>query len=519
MTPEEERQNRALLDSYDPEAEAEPMPGVLPGYYQDLAEQGRQDLNRPEPARPAVTQVRAPAPTPEPAGPQYTDETIGSVLAHALEPLGGLVKSYGAYRVAKNANHSPYGAQAIPAVQGLAESGNRAIEQAARAQEQRDSVRKAGQRQAWLDKNAATDRSRRMAREDVEDQFSLEARDPNSDKSKRLRDEIRTAFPQFAEAMPEFDTMSVYDFAHTPHPGLDKAKFDAQTERLKDIQGTRGQQAVDVTRLRGQQAQDLEQTKIAGRVKLKAVPKAGGAGGTGGAGSEPDLSEYEQALAKEFGGADKVPPTLLAQLHAAGKNPDAKQRATGLRTVMQNAHGQNVGGQKQATAETKAYGKEAEPALATIAWTRNLRKELHAAGIDPDHYKGEDIPGYGRLKSFVPDAALSAAGQRMRSAVGGEVAGLILSMSGKASSEQEARRLQAVAGAMKGGSPENLIWGMHQLEDIAKAQLARAQANNARGAAHEAGAGPIRVRTPDGKTHRFAGTAEEAQKAGYEVIQ
>lgn len=527
MTPEEERQNQALLGSYKSGMQAEPMPEALPQYYQDLASQALKDEPALLPPVQAAAQVPAkPAPQAgyeQDQGPVYQEESTGSKILHSLSSLPGLIKSYGAMQSARSL-HSGSGAQ--PAFDRLQQEGTSEIAKAAETERQRRNQSLASQRQAYLDKQAAQDRNRRLAREQAQDQWDAETRDPNSTKSRDLRAEIRQAYPELAQSMgQDFDRMSVYDFAHTPHPGLDKSKQDARDEQTLRLLGVRGQQAREAVEQRNAGAQELEQTRHSGRMeeieqrakfKSPGKSKAGGAGA--GTGQPQDVTDLLAALAKEYGGEDKIPPTMVQQVQQAAQIANADRRHAALTSVMKGGHATRVGDTAKTENQAAAYGKTAEPAEAALAWSTNVRKELRANGIDPDHYQGQDIPGYGRLGSLVPDQLTSARGQRMRAAVEGEVAGLILSLSGKQSNESERAVLHKVAGVIKGGAPENVIWGLHQLEAVAKAQRARAQASHPAGAG-AAGSGSIRVRDPkSGKTGTYSGSAQEAKAAGYEVL-
>lgn len=528
MTPEEEAQNRALLEAYDPEA---PPPAPTPvqmnlGSMQGPVDQTRKDLAYKSPPQVQPAQARpTPAPVqppPQDQGPEYTPPSTAERVLSGLSGVGGLVKSIGAMRVAQGQRGSLGGAQ--PSIDRLSQEGTSEIARAAQTQDQEAAARRREQRQAYMDRQNAVDRNARRTREGFEDQFSAEARDPKSVKSQNLRSEIRTAFPQFADQMgANFDSMSLADFAKSPHPGLEKSKFDAMTERQRELLQTRGSQTRDITDVKGEQAKELEGVKQAGRVELKKMPSVslhgkigGGGGGVQGPAAPVDTSETMNALEREFGGKDKIPPTLVEQVHQAAAIPDTTKRANAMRAVMQNAHNQHTGQDKIGAAAAKAT----EPAEEFVTRTRAIRDALNASGIDPDNYKGQDIPGYGRAVSMLPDSMVSAEGQRLRASVLTAVLGLQQAMSHVRTSDQERAAVARSIGAMKGGSAQNLIWGLHQLEAQAKGMLERIRtANTPSGQPAPAHAPGVRVKSQDGKTGTYQGTAEEARKDGFQVIE
>lgn len=171
-------------------------------------------------------------------------------------------------------------------------------------------------RQGKQDALAAEDRSRKMAREDKADALSNEATDPNSEKNKLFRQTIAKEYP------------GVWSF-FTPEQqaSLTIANADAFGPSV-EAEGKRADLAAAATAKEKARQEGMEDKKALIDYRKK------GKGGGGGyaapvAGGPDDPSQVKAALAQTYGGEDKIPPAVMAELNLAvsAKNPDKRRAA------------------------------------------------------------------------------------------------------------------------------------------------------------------------------------------------
>jgi hypothetical protein len=505
----------------------------------DWASQRPVSVSAPETSpTPAVNPVKAAATAkPEPPPPQGDAESTGTRVARAaLGSVGVLTESIGAMLAAKSRRRSAHTTDDLLSV---SRQGTADIASGAQATE---AHRTAANREARADYAAQTaygERQHAHSRQVKEEAFSDEAMDPNSNKSKALREELRRAYPEYVTGLgDDFEKMSVRDFASQPHPGIEKAKSDSAAERQARLLGQRGAQIIETERVKQSGRLELEGAKNEGRIQLKRTPKAG-AGGHGGPAFDP--AETLKALEAPYKG--HVPPDVVQQVKLAAALRDPAKRTAALERILaaapKAAQAATTSATKASVEAAKAYEKsagEAESVLEDIQRTRDLLRANH---VDMDHYHGEDVPGMGRVKSVLPQWMLSNEGQALRAQILGNMSTYLKSLSGKAASDTERRQIQEIVGSSSGSSVPTLLRGLKRLEGIAQAQKARAAAyyrpqaqeyegnrpemapaapGNAPPAEHAAPSG-VRVRDPKtGQTGRFTGTAEKAKAKGLEVL-
>lgn len=348
----------------------------------------------------------------------------------------------------------------------------------------------------------------------------------------------------------------------------DQARLDARDKRFA-AQDQRAAEAAaraveaanpdSPANVRKRELESEEADKAEGRAEKLAkyknsLPNKGPAviGGAFSGVAPEDVSDEEIAntLAEQFGGADKVPPAFKARarLITAIKNP--RKRAEAADKLYKDAQGQtNTSaddtrqdtGQKQRTdlQEVKAYMKDAEVWDTLQGALERADNALRKNGINPDNYKGEDIPGRGPIENWLPDWAVSSAGQQVRNADLSLAAERILALSGKAINEEEAKRLRAIMAHSGGWGEREYIDALqflkgqlrHKKERLANAYpnaAAQVDAQEGKNPPTPATAAPgpvkarqghIRVRDPKtGQTGDYEGTADEARKEGYEPI-
>jgi hypothetical protein len=91
------------------------------------------------------------------------------------------------------------------------------------------------------------------------------------------------------------------------------------------------------------------------------------------------------------------------------------------------------------------------------------RTMLTAANETLDAYKGKDLPGYGRLESWLPDAALNSEGQQVRQSIQGIVNMATRALAGTAVSGNEEKRVLRQIASGKGYDESTLRKGIEIL--------------------------------------------------------
>lgn len=543
MTPEEikkltDEQDQALALQKDhvpapPAAEAPwtPESELGPGFKES------EVLGSSEPLRVAPVSAQ-PIPHPQ-AQAQPNEGSRGEGVARAfLATLPGLTATIGAQLAHKAKYGRPTGALLEASSNGL-----KAQEQAQARLDREDAAALARRRQAGIDASAKELHDLRVGKLKRDAARDTEGADPNSKKSQAARAAIAQAYPDIAKHLPHFEGMSL-DELSSIQPAVDKAKSDSAAERQAQLIGARGETTIkvegarqegrkEIEGLKQEGALNLEKTKQKGRVQLKR--------GSGGGSSKPyDPGETLQALDAAYGG--KTPPEVAQQVKLAAALRDPAKREAALQRILANAPKENRQDQRAKTQEAIAFNKANEGPENVLEDIERTRQMLRKNGVDMDNYRGEDVPGEGRVKSLLPSWMLSNEGQAMRAQLQGNMSTYLRDLSGKQASDKERQQIQEIVGISKGASVSTLIQGLHRLEGIAKAQKARAAAGYTSAHREYEGARPnmapaapgnapdpeqgapaapsgVRVRDPkSGKTGTFHGTADEAKAKGYEVL-
>lgn len=213
-----------------------------------------------------------------------------------------------------------------------------------------------------------------------------------------------------------------------------------------------------------------------------------GGGGYGGVAEAVPQAEMDKALDDQFGGADKVPPALKTRMRLAGAIKNPKKRTEAQNAVLKDADtGERVRSGQDRTAdrmegnselkERQAYMKETEAWDSLGMDLDRTDKALRDAGVDPDNYKGEDIPGRGPIENMLPNAVVgmySDKGAAIRNTDLSLVAGRIYALSGKAINESEAQRLKDIMAHTAGWGEQEYISTYQFLKGLAKHKAARA---------------------------------------------
>lgn len=227
------------------------------------------------------------------------------------------------------------------------------------------------------------------------------------------------------------------------------------------------------------------------RSKLPRQPSiviGGGGGGYSGVSAAVPDADIHKALADQFGGEDKVPPALKARAKIANAIKNSKKKAEAQQALLKDAGtdervrtGQDRTADRMETSadlkERNAYMKASEDWDTLGMDLDRTDKALRSAGIDPDNYKGEDIPGRGPIENFLPDAVVSAysdEGAAIRSTDLSLLAGRVYALSGKAINEEEFKRLRAIMAHQGGWGEKEYIDTFNYLKKLAKSKAERA---------------------------------------------
>lgn len=318
---------------------------------------------------------------------------------------------------------------------------------------------------------AAQDRTRRLAREDKSQALSDEAHDPNSKKNALFRQAIEKTYPEVWAQLTE-DQRSSLTIA------------DAQSLQPMTSASDRNKAATTAATLAGQKRQNhLEDSErlIKYKQDLKNI-RAGKGGSPGLSGGTID-PETMKALADTYGGEDKIPPLVKrrAQLAAMGKRGAATNAVLG-QTADDKARDEAKAakaaldatkGEMADVKERIAYNTATEPTRKVLSDLDRSVNLLKTMGVDVDNYNGESIPGVGMVKNAAPAWALSHEGKQVRQQILGNVANLVLELSGKAATDAERKTIKEIEGAAPGWGPAELVTGLQRLRQIARDQIER----------------------------------------------
>ena len=331
-----------------------------------------------------------------------------------------------------------------------------------KAQGQNRFLRRQGQQDAL----EAQDRARKMGREDKADAISDEARDPNSQKNQLFRQTIQKEYPEVWKYFtPEQQARMTIADADAFGPSV-----EAEARRQEIATAAAAKETTRQDRLADQKEM------VDYRLKRKGGGGGGGGAAVPGSGAADDPVEVRKALADTFGGEDKVPPAVKADLNLAASLKDSKKRAAAMSGVLNRAATMTYkdatqkrleeGAERQQKVADFKEKKEFQGQMGAIREAKRVYGDIQAILNKPEH-KG-DVPGYGRATSFMPTAALSDDGQKMRSRVKNYASLLIQARSGKAATDAEREYLQGVLGAADGYGEAQLISEMKNMQRIHK---------------------------------------------------
>lgn len=198
--------------------------------------------------------------------------------------------------------------------------------------------------------------------------------------------------------------------------------------------------------------------------------------GRGGAGAGADLSGDRQAkldaLAEQFGGADKIPPMVKNQFDRAFAIRDPKMRETALRSADTAAKGFFDRRTADLEKERPLYEKGSSAWRQSQQALSEIDKTLQSYGTGLDAKKGEDLskvdlPGYGRLESHIPNALASDKAQTLRRQVQNYVSLLANARSGKQVSDRERELINQLSGGGSGMTDSQLVSALRELRGMA----------------------------------------------------
>lgn len=392
-------------------------------------------------------------------------------------------------------------------------------------------------RKSWLarlqsqDQAKAAAAQRQNARQDVQDQrmatefaqgqedraWSKEAQDPNSSKSQMFRSIIDKTYPQLRQQMgdEQFNQLTPAT-AGLIQPAIEKSKAEAAAaaQEKERVQGLEDKKTLLKYR------QDIKRPTVNIGISSR--------------GALASQGSALKALADMYGGEDKIPPGVRGRLDIIAQEPAAKRPASYKQLISQAttegrlAEGAGMRKEKASFDEKKEYYRQSKLIREGNQEFARSDKIFKDMGLDMSKFDGQNVPGYGRIESWLHTALQGEKGQQVRQRIKQHVASLSRRMSGLAMTEAEQQRYTEIAGAAPGMSDKALIDGYLELkagykdaDKFVRAAFKDAAAEIDANLDEAAPAAPqgVRIKSPvTGKPATFKGTAEEAKAAGYEVL-
>lgn len=381
---------------------------------------------------------------------------------------------------------------------------------------------KAAARQASQDAISADERGRRHKAEDAAAAAAAQDDDPNSTKNVLFRKTLATTYPDLQER-------------YTPEEwGSLTVKSNPATQIA--IEGEKSSAALKHA---GAAREQSKQDKI--DVYMATKGKSRGGGGVGFASpiaAAADSKSNADALAAQYGGADKVPPEVKRRL-ALAESLKGPKRTAAVSSIMKDA-GKDSAPTGSEFKERREYQNQSASLREANRTMQQIDDIFAKNKVNTTTGKG-DVPGFGKWTALpgadmVQRLAGSEDGTKLRRHVKNLVSQLVLARSGKAATDPERKTLADIYGSGEGMSDEQLLDALKVMRGImGRTQgdldaaypdaAATAKANHSaedvpegvRGPKNaSAPAGTVRMKAPEGHVEQVpADKVEEAKKAGY----